>query len=77
MPVKAGMSSKPQTAAEWRDHAEELHRRGLEMIDTVTNARDVPTQVAQVNTLLAQTFFAGARSASAIADGVGTTAAAP
>lgn len=61
------MPNKPQTPAEWRVHAEDLHGRGLEMADKVNGMRNVPTEVAHVNALHAQTFFLAAQSAIAMA----------
>lgn len=46
----------------------ELHGRGLEMIDEVNNARDVSYDVVQFKMLTAQTFFAAAQSATAMAE---------
>ena len=53
---------------QWRQHAVELHGRGLEMIDEVNNARDVSYDVVQFKMLTAQTFFAAAQSATAMAE---------
>jgi hypothetical protein len=58
---------RPETPTEWREHAEALHGRGLELVDVVGNMRDTPAEVAQAHALLAQTFFVAAQSAIALA----------
>lgn len=73
MPVPTpSFSKKPETPAEWRAHAEELHGRGLEMIDIVSGMRDVPADLAKANSLHAQTLFLAAQSATAMAAHLGT-----
>lgn len=75
MPVPVD-PSKPETPAQWREHAEELHRRGLEVIDAAAQAGGMPTDVAQTQMLYAQTLFTAASVGVAMATHLGGPTAA-
>ena len=62
------VATKPETADDWRRHAEDLHRSGLVEMDMLTNAGDLPVDVAAVRVEHARMTFEAARSAIAIAD---------
>lgn len=61
------MAKKPETAAEWRTHAEEMHGFGLTCVDARRGQQKVPTDVAAAAMAEAQMYFTAAQSATAMA----------
>lgn len=57
---------RPLTAADWGQHAEELHRDGLAVLDAVAGIGTAP-EVAAAHTARAAALFAAAESAAAMA----------
>ncbi len=62
------MTNQPRTSMEWMDHAREMHRQGLSVLDQYAGADPRPAQECSAGGAIATAFFAAAQSATAIAE---------